>query len=321
MSSPSVTPRRSPRYTWSVVALVAGIVLAPVAFVSHHAVSLATDTDRVANAMEPLIDEPIIRDGLISQITAPLESFLTSDAIIQRIVDQAGLGITVPGFLDDVAGALLQPIIDDTLTRIRGGITTIIGSDAFTSSWRQMVADTHVSFSAIMTSDSFDDSQSLALSLRPFVVGVQEGLVDQGFSFLSDVVVPPIGVTILGPESLESMRSSYQIARVMEPWSIALAGVLIAGAVIAFPRRETAWAVAGGGVALGMVAVVVSLWLVRSVWVPLQYSDSPEVATLIADALLAYPIGQAMTIAVIAATVGGVGWVIESRIRQQKAMT
>jgi hypothetical protein len=45
------------------------------------------------------------------------------------------------------------------------------------------------------------------------------------------------------------------------------------------------------------------------------------VATLIADALLAYPIGQAMTIAVIAATVGGVGWVIESRIRQQKAMT
>jgi hypothetical protein len=320
MTTPAI-PRLSPRYTWSLVALVAGIVFAPVAFVAHHTVVLATDTDRVAGALEPLLETPAVQTALVGSLTGPLEDFLTTDDILQRIADSAGLGIEVPGLLDDALTALLQPLVDRTLEQVRAGIGQIIASEPFARSWRQIVADTHTEMSELLTGDSYTPGSELALSLRPFLADIQNGLVDRGFDFLATTPLPNVRVTVLSADAVESLRGGVQAAAVIDPWALALSGALLAAGIVTSTRRKTAWAVAGGGVALGMVSVVVTLWLIRTVWIPLQFPRSVDIAQPVADALLGYPITQAILIGVIAATVGAVGWVVESRIGQQKALT
>lgn len=321
VSTAESTPRQHPRLTWSLIALVTGIVFAPLAFVAHHTIVLATDTDRVAGALEPVLDLPPVQEGLVASLTDPLEEFLTSDELIQRIVDSAGLGITVPPVLDDAVTELLQPLIDETLTQVNTGVTEIIASEPFARSWRQIIADTHGEFAEVVQSDPAVATPELTLSLRPFLVDIRDGLVDQGFSFFEGVPVVDIRLGIIEAETMESLRTVVQVAGVADPWGVALVGVLLAGAIVFSPKRHNAWAIAGGGVALSMMGVVAVLWLVRTVWIPIQFPSSADIATPIADALLDYPISQAALIAVVSATVGVVGWAIESRIARQKAMS
>ena len=321
VSTADSTPRHSLRHTWSLIALIAGIVFAPIAFVAHHVVVLSTDTDRVAGALDPVLDLPEVQQGLVSALTDPLEEFLTSDELIQRIVDSAGLGITVPPVLDDALTELLQPLIDEPLTQVNAGVTEIIASEPFARSWRQIIADTHGEFAAIVQSDPGTPSPELTLSLRPFLVDIRDGLVEQGFSFFEGVPVVDIRLGIIDADTMGSLRSVIQVASVADPWGVALVGVLLAGAIVFSPRRKNAWAIAGGGVALSMIGVVAVMWLVRTVWIPIQFPNSADIATPIADALLDYPISQAALIAVVSATVGVVGWAIESRIARQKAMS
>lgn len=321
MSTADKTPRQNPRHTWSLIALIAGIVFAPIAFVAHHVVVLSTDTDRVAGALDPVLDLPEVQQGLVSALTDPLEEFLTSDELIQRIVDSAGLGVTVPPVLDDALTELLQPLIDETLTQVSAGVTEVIASEPFARSWRQIIADTHGEFAEIVQSDPGTPPAELTLSLRPFLVDIRDGLVNQGFSFFEGVPVVDIRLGIIDADTMGSLRSVIQVASVADPWGAALVGVLLAVAIVFSPKRQNAWAIAGGGVALSMIGVVATLWLVRTVWIPLQFPNSAKIATPIADALLDYPISQAALIAVVSATVGVVGFAIESRIARQKAMS
>lgn len=321
MTAISSPPRRPQRYAWSVVALVLGILLAPVAFVAHHTVILATDTDRVADAIEPLIDNPDVQAGLVGAIVGPLDDLLVTDSILQRIADQAALDIEVPEFLDDAVTALVQPLVDETLERVRQGISQIVASGPFARSWRQIVADTHQELSAVLAGDDYVDGQDATLNLRPFVQDIRQGLVDRGFTFLSGVPLPDAKVTLLEADTVTSWRSVVQSAMVIDPWSAGLAGVFIAAGIILAPLRSRAWVAAGSGVAVGMVTVVVALWAYRTVVIPLNNPMTTPIVQPIADALFAYPISQALTIAVIAATVGGVGWLVESRIVRQRAMS
>ncbi len=303
------------------IALVLGIVLAPVALLAHHTVILATDTDRVADAIEPLLDNPEVQAGLVGAIVGPLDDFLLTDSILQRIADQATLDIEVPEFIDDAVTSLIQPIIEDTLERIRQGIGQIIASDPFARSWRQIVADTHVELSGVLAGDDYVEGAGATLSLRPFVQDIQSGLVDRGFDFFAGVPLPDARVTILQPDTVTSLRGVVQGAMVIDPWSAGLAVVFIAAGIVLAPVRSRAWVAAGGGVAVGMVTVVVALWAYRTVVIPLNNPQTTPIVQPIADALFAYPISQALTIAVIAATVGGVGWLVESRVIRQRAMS
>lgn len=313
-------PLKSQRQVWSVVALVLGIVLAPVAFIAHHTVILATETDRVTDAIEPLLDNPEVQAGLVGSVVGPLDDFLVTDAILQSIADQAQLEVEVPEFLDDAVTALVQPLIDQTLERVRDGVSQIIASEPFARSWRQIVADTHEELSGVLAGDDYVEGNGASLSLRPFLQDIQTGLVDRGFDFLGGVPLPDVRVTLLEADTVTTLRGFVQGAMVIDPWGAGLAAVFIGAGIILAPTRSRAWVAAGGGVAVGMVTVVVALWAYRTVVIPLNNPQTAPIIQPIADALFAYPISQALTIAVIAATVGGVGWVVESRIIRQKAM-
>ena len=316
-----MAPRRPATHAWSLVALVLGIVLAPVAFVAHHTVILATDTDRVTGAIEPLLDNPDVQAGLVGAIVDPLDDFLLTDSILQRIADAALLEVDVPEFLDDAVTGLIQPFIDRTLEQVRQGIGQIIASEPFARSWRQIVADTHEELSGVLAGDDFVEGREVSLTLRPFLQDIQTGLVDRGFDFFADVPLPDARITLLQPDTVSSLRGFVHGAMILDPWSAGVAGLLLAAGIVLSPQRSREWVIAGGGVATGMVAVVVGLWAMRTVWIPLQYPTATPIAQPIADALIGYPISQALTIGVIAATVGAVGWVIESRVIRQRAMS
>jgi hypothetical protein len=105
----------------------------------------------------------------------PLDDFLVTDSILQRIADQAALDIEVPEFLDDAVTSLIQPIVDQTLERVRQGIGQIIASDPFARSWRQIVADTHRNSAAFLpettTSQAKMPPSTFALSSTAFKPG------------------------------------------------------------------------------------------------------------------------------------------------------
>ncbi len=317
----ATTPHaRLARRTWSSVMLAAGSVIAALTFVAHHTVVIATDTDRVSAAIEPLLDNPDIRDSVVSGLTEPLNEFLTSDAIIQRIIDSAGLPIEIPSVLDDAVGALLQPVIERTLEQITTGVTQILASEPFARSWRQIVADTHSDLRRLLADDPDSSREGLDLTLTPFLSDIQDDLVSRGFDFLAGVPLPGVSVPLLQPDTVSSLRDTVSVAKTVDPWGAGIAALLIALGIALAPRRQRAWAMAGAGIAGGMVAVVVGLLALRTVWIPLQFPATTPVAQPVADALIAYPMTQALAIGVIAAAVGGVGWLVESRITQQKVL-
>jgi hypothetical protein len=303
------------------VALVVGIVLAPVAFLAHHTVILATDTDRVTDAIEPLLDDPAVQAGLVNAIVGPLDDFLVTDSILQKIADQAQRDIEVPEFIDDAVSSLVQPLVQETLERVRQGIGQIIASDPFARSWRQIVSDTHQELSGVLAGDDYVEGNEATLTLRPFLEDIQKGLVNRGFDFFAGVPLPDARVTLLQADAVTSLRGIVQGALLIDPWSVGLAGVFIGVGIVLSSTRSRAWVAAGSGVAVGMVTVVVALWAYRTVVIPLNNPQTTAIVQPIADALFAYPISQALTITVIAATVGAVGWLVESRIMRQRAMS
>lgn len=307
-------------HVWSAMGLIFGIVFASVSFIAHHTVIIATDTDRVTEAVEPLLDNPAVSAGLVEAMTQPLDELLATDQIVQRIVDWAGLDLEVPDFLDSAVTALVEPLVERTLTQVRSGVGAIIASEPFARSWRQIVADTHQEMSQLLVGPA-QPGEELGLSLRPFLVDIQDGLVDRGFDFVAGIPLPNASITLLQPDTVSGLRDMVQLALVVNPWGAGLALVLIALGIGLAPQRSRAWLAAGGGIAGAMAAVLAVLFMVRNAWIPLQYPSQRTVLQPLADALFAYPITQAFLIAGVAVVVGGAGWLVERRATRQKIMS
>lgn len=302
---------RSPRGAWASLVLVLGITMIPAAFGMHSLREVGSNTEYVANVLEPLIAKPEIQDAIIDRAGQPFEDFISSDEVAQLIVDSVGIDIEVPTIVNEIVDAIIEPVRQHLISAVDSTIERIVTSDAFADQWRTMVADSHREFRQLLEQPPASPGATgeLTLPVTSLLRVVQADLVDQGFGFLAKLDPPQVSVTLRVIEDVGTLQRTYQSFVAMDS-GVAIAAIIALGVGLWFsPRRDIAFVVVGVGVPLG---VFIPLWYAQS-----QVSSFEPLWRAVGEALLVRPTSQALTISVVTVAIAAVGAFAEWSRRRQ----
>ena len=138
-------PARRQRFSWrtpvSIVLIVLGCILAPVAVLGVWAGNQVSDTGRWVATVEPLIHDPAIQNVLTDKIT----NQITSQLNLNGIISQAATETQARG-LPRISSLLTTfgPQITSSITGfIHSTVHTVIASQAMANAWVQVNTVAH----------------------------------------------------------------------------------------------------------------------------------------------------------------------------------
>lgn len=282
-----------------------GLLTSPLALASHSATELVDNTEYVADALEPLITQPEIQQQLVDQALQPLTEAFTSEAVVSLLLESAGISGDLPDPLQDSAEGLIQPLIDQLTDQVENTAGDIVASEAFASSWRTAVGDSHRSLREAVTQGG---DIAITLPLQPFLELVRDDISQSGFPGVEGLAIPDVSLPLFTAEPPEVWQRSYQLASAADPW-LALLAIGLTGVGVWFSRRrDIAWITIGAVTPLvTVVPVLVATW-----WID---SQDASLATEAAAALLGRPLEVAALVSVVVVLVSATGWFVESRRR------
>lgn len=186
------------------ILLVLSVLVAPVAAVGAWARAEILDTDNFVATMDPLIEEPEVRELLRDETLAA----------IQQQID-----------IESLPGDGLEELLSD-------GIDQAIASDAFADVWTTMLQQAHMRTVDLFEQDpdsaaSLAEDGTLALELGVVVEQIKQALVDQGLAFAADLPEVTGSVTIVTDDSLNTARTAYNLTDSFGFWLPFIAGALL----------------------------------------------------------------------------------------------
>jgi hypothetical protein len=282
-----------------------GLLTSPLALASHSATELVDNTEYVADALEPLVTQPEIQQQLVDQALQPLTEAFTSEAVVSLLLESAGISGDLPDPLQDSAEGLIQPLIDQLTDQVENTAGDIVASEAFASSWRTAVGDSHRSLREAVTQGG---DIAITLPLQPFLELVRDDISQSGFPGVEGLAIPDVSLPLFTVEPPEVWQRSYQLASAADPW-LALLAIGLTGVGVWFShRRDIAWITIGAVTPLvTVVPVLVATW-----WIA---SQDASLATEAAGALLGRPLEVSALVSVVVMLVSATGWFVESRRR------
>jgi hypothetical protein len=264
---------RRRRFSWralvSVVLIVLGCVIAPVAVVGVWAAEEVSNTGRYVATVQPLIDDPAIQNYLTDQITNQITSRLDITGVINQASTQLNSkGLTRVGSLLTTFG----PQIASSVTGfIHSTVHSIITSHAMQVAWTQVNTLAHSSLVSVLSGRNSNTAVSLrngqiVLNLGPMIDVVKMDLVQHGFKLASSI--PPVSPTLalFQAKNLEKAQAGYRLATTLRIVLPILALVLLAGGVFAARNRRRALIGAGLGLAASMLILAIGLLIARSIY-------------------------------------------------------
>jgi hypothetical protein len=279
-------PRR--RFSWralvSVVLIVLGCVLAPLAVIGSWASLEVSDTGRYVATVEPLIHDPAIQNYLTDQIT----NQITSRLDITGVVNQASAQLNSKG-LTKISSLLSQfgPQIASSVTGfIHSTVHSAISSSAMATAWVQVNTVAHQALVKVLSGQgggavSVKNGQ-IVLNLGPLIVVAKDDLVSHGFKLASSI--PPVSPTIalFQAKDLGKAQTYYRLIKAARIVLIILTLLLLAAGVFAARGRRRALIGAGLGLATSMLILGIGLDIGRGI-----YLSSVPSSTLPTDAAAA----------------------------------
>jgi hypothetical protein len=276
---------RRRRVSWraivSIVLIVVGCVLAPVAVIGVWAGNEISDTGRYVATVEPLIHDPAIQKVLADKITLQITSRLN----ITGTVDQAAAQLNNRG-LTRISSLLTQfsPQIASSVTGfIHSTVLSVVSSPAAATAWVQVNTVAHQSVVKVLSGQGngaiSTSNGQIVLNLGPFIAVAKQDLVAKGFSLASNI--PPVSPTLalFQADDLGKAQSAYRLVTTLKIVLPILALVLIGAGVYVARGRRRALVGAGLGLAASMLILGIALGIARAI-----YLSSVPSATLPSDA-------------------------------------
>ena len=268
----------------SIVLIVLGCVLAPVAVLGVWAGNEVSDTGRWVATVEPLIHDPAIQNVLTDKITAEVVSQLNLTGTINQASAQ----------LDDKGLTRISSLLKTFSPQIASGVTgfihstvhTVITSPAVAKIWVQVNTVAHQAVVKVLSGEGngaiSTSNGQIVLNLGPFVTVVKQDLVDRGFSLASNI--PPISPTValFQADDLGKAQAGYRLIKTLKIVLPILALLLLAAGVYVARRRRRALIGAALGLAASMLVLAIGLLIARSI-----YLNSVPPRVLPADAAAA----------------------------------
>jgi hypothetical protein len=265
------TPRKR-RFSWrtpvSIVLIVLGCILGPVAVLGVWAGNEVSDTGRWVATVEPLIHDPAIQNVLTDRITTEITSRLNVTGTINQATAQLNnRGLTRISSLLTTFG----PQISSAVTGfIHSTVHTVITSPAVAKIWVQVNTVAHQSLVQVLSGQGngaiSTANGQITLNLGPFIAVVKQDLIQHGFALASNI--PPISPTValFQAKDLGKAQAAYRLIKTLKIVLPILAlGLLAAGVYVARKRRR-ALIGAALGLAASMVVLAIGLLIARSIY-------------------------------------------------------
>ena len=279
-------PRR--RTGWrtpvSVVLIVLGCILAPVAVLGVWAGNEVSDTGRYVATVEPLIHDPAIQDYLTDQVTSQISSRLDITGVVSQASAQLnGKGLTTISSLLKTFG----PQIASSVTGvIHSTVHSAITSAAIATVWAQVNTVAHQAVVKVLSGQGggaiSTSNGQIVLNLGPFITVAKQDLVAHGFTLASSI--PPVSPTLalFQAKDLGKAQEGYRLITTLKIVLPIVALVLLVGGVYAARGRRRALIGAGLGLAASMLVLGIAVEIARGI-----YLSSVPSSTLPADAAAA----------------------------------
>jgi hypothetical protein len=265
------TPRKR-RFSWrtpvSIVLIVLGCILGPVAVLGVWAGNEVSDTGRWVATVEPLIHDPAIQNVLTDRITTEITSRLNVTGTINQATAQLNnRGLTRISSLLTTFG----PQISSAVTGfIHSTVHTVITSPAVAKIWVQVNTVAHQSLVQVLSGQGngavSTANGQITLNLGPFIAVVKQDLIQHGFALASNI--PPISPTValFQAKDLGKAQAAYRLIKTLKIVLPILAlGLLAAGVYVARKRRR-ALIGAALGLAASMLVLAIGLLIARSIY-------------------------------------------------------
>ena len=279
---------RRRRISWrtpvSIVLIVLGCILTPVAVLGVWAGNEVSDTGRWVATVEPLIHDPAIQNVLADKITTQITSQLNLTGTINQASSQLNSkGLTRISSLLTTFG----PQIASAVTGfVHSTVHSVISSQAAANIWVQVNTVAHQAVVKVLSGQGngaiSTSNGQIVLNLGPFITVVKQDLVAHGFSLASNI--PPVSPTValFQAKDLGKAQALYRLITTLKIVLPILVLLLLAAGVYVARGRRRALVGAGLGVAASMLVLAIGLLIFRSI-----YLSSVPSSVLPADAAAA----------------------------------
>ncbi|MER5886061.1 hypothetical protein ABT160_19755 [Streptomyces sp. NPDC001941] len=261
----------------STVLVVLVALLTPLSAVAVWGDREIGDTDRFVATMAPLSSDPAVRN-----------------AVAERVTDEVLKNVDVGPFQDSVRGF------------VRQAVTSFTDSAAFRTAWDAVNREGH---SALDRSLSSDSDEPVTLDLAPVTQQVKDQLVADGQPFAQAIPVTHTRITVVEPEKLGGLRTTFRWLRVGGVWLPVATVVLTLAALVLSVRRARTLAGLGLAFAVGGALLRAGVAVARATTLGDLPSDvDPAAARAVYDQLTATLSTTAWVLLGAGAVLAVAGW-------------
>jgi len=265
------TPRKR-RFSWrtpvSIVLIVLGCILGPVAVLGVWAGNEVSDTGRWVATVEPLIHDPAIQNVLTDKITTEITSRLN----ITSTVDQAAAQLNDRGLtrISSLLNSFGPQIASAATGFIHSTVHSVISSPAAARIWVQVNTVAHQSLVKVLSGQGngaiSTSNGQIVLNLGPFIVEVKQDLIQRGFALASNI--PPVSPTIalFQANDLGKAQAAYRLIKTLKIVLPILMLLLLAAGVWVARKRRRALIGAALGLSASMLVLAIGLLIARSIY-------------------------------------------------------
>lgn len=265
-------PRKRRRFSWratvSIVLIVLGSILAPVAVLGVWAGNEVSDTGRWVDTVQPLIEDPAIQNVLTDKISTAIENQLN----LNNLITQTSTQLNDKGLprLSTLLATFGPQITSAVYGYIHTAVQRVISSPAMARAWMQVNTVAHQSLVALLSGQGkgalSTANGQIMLNLGPLIVVAKQDLVNHGFALASNI--PPISPTValFQSDDLGKAQAGDRLINTLKIVLPILVLALLAAGVFTARGRRRALIGAALGLAGSMLVLAIILLIARSIY-------------------------------------------------------
>ena len=265
-------PARRRRFSWrmpvSIVLIVLGCIVAPVAVLGVWAGNEVSDTGRWVATVEPLIHDPAIQNVLTDKITTEITNRLN----VTGTIDQASAQLNDRGLtrISSLLNSFGPQIASSVTGFIHSTVHRVISGPRVAKLWVQVNTTAHQAVVQVLSGQGngaiSTSNGQITLNLGPFIAVVKQDLVAHGFALASNIPAISPTVALFQAEDLGKAQAGYRLITTLKIVLPILALVLLAAGVWVARGRRRALIWAALGLAASMLVLAIGLLIARSIY-------------------------------------------------------
>ena len=294
------------RTIFSVMLIVLGSILAPIAGMTIFVRNQLLNTDRYVATIAPLSKNPAIASVMATEAT-------------NQLFTQFNVQQEIENYLPAKAAPLAGVIANQAKSQFYNLTYKVILSDQFNKVWVAMNRAVHRSLVAVLTGSSGGSSitanknGTISLNLHDLLQQVIQGLSSHGLSILNKIPIGKVNAQIVLIQSAGLVKAQ-QLTKLLNNLALVLPLLSLAcfaGAIAASKRRRSALMWSGIGLSISMAVFAIALNLIRSYLISASagHQLTPAAAQALFDTLLRFLREGIRVVFVVGLVVALAGWI------------